>query len=148
MLELTQDIELSQSSKYTKLAHKNDKIKAGSSGIVSGWGTNPDHPGDQRLFQVQLNVISPEECARLNDEDDAEGYEKHEICTQAPGKNFCAGDSGGPFVDSKTGRQIGVVSYGNEDCTRALPSIFAKVQDNLDFINQVIKKTRKSQRNH
>jgi len=89
-------------------------------------------------------VISSQECARLNDQDTAEGYEKHEICAHNPGKNFCSGDSGGPYVDTKSGLQTGVVSYGNEDCTRELPSVFSKVQDNLKFINEIVTKTRSS----
>lgn len=144
LLELTSDIPMSPTSQHVKLVHKNDQIKAGDDGVVSGWGHNPDNPNDPRLYQVHLPVISPQECARLNDQDTAQGYEQHEICTNKPGKSFCSGDSGGPYIDTKTGRQTGVVSYGAADCTEDLPSIFSKVQDNMDFINEIIKKTRKS----
>lgn len=144
LLQLKSNIPIGKNSKYTKLAHQNDKIETGDDGVVSGWGLNPENSHDDRLYQVHLAVISNEECAELNYEDTAEGYEQHEICAHNRGKNFCRGDSGGPFVDSETGRQIGIVSYGNKDCTRELPSIFAKVQDNLDFINRIIAKTRRS----
>lgn len=99
------------------------------------------------MYQVRLQIISPQECARLNPGDTAEGYEKHEICAHSPGRNVCSGDSGGAFIDSKTGRQIGVTSFtSSKDCTKELPSVFAKIQDNLDFINHIIAKTRKNSR--
>lgn len=35
-------------------------------------------------------------------------------------------------------RQIGVVSFGADDCTSDKPSAYARITDNLDFINEVI----------
>lgn len=93
------------------------------------------------MYQVHLKVISPQDCARKFS-DDAYELGKHEICAQAHDKSTCEGDSGGPLINNGTGRQVGIVSYGRGDCTRDAPSVFSSVQDNLDFINQVMMASR------
>jgi Trypsin len=40
LLELTDNIKLSDSSKLVKLVHKGTDVKVGTDGIVSGWGKN------------------------------------------------------------------------------------------------------------
>lgn len=143
LLQLSDNIYLDNSAYYTNLAHANDVIYPGTDGIVSGWGKNPDHPNDSdRLYQVHLTVISSTQCAREFGGDTSQEFGRHEVCAQAAGKNTCQGDSGGPYMDTRTGRQIGIVSYGTKDCTLPYPSIFTQVQDNLDFINRVIMQTR------
>lgn len=142
LLELNDHIEINQrSTKLVNLAQKNDRPKNGSDAIVSGWGTNPDHPNENRLYQVHLNIISAQTCHDELAGGTVEEIEKHQICAEAPGKNHCEGDSGGPLLDVKTKRQIGIVSYGAQPCTLAKPSIYTRVTDNLDFINKIIRKT-------
>lgn len=143
ILELQDEILITTTSRLTTLAHSNDETPAGRVGRVSGWGENPDHPNDNRLYQVELNVISAQNCSSQFGSDEDQ-IEEHEICAQAPGKNFCKGDSGGPMIDTATNRQIGIVSYGARPCTAPYPSVFAKVTDNLDFIRKTIRQTRRN----
>jgi secreted trypsin-like serine protease len=44
------------------------------------------------------------------------------------------------LIYKKTGRQIGVVSYGAtcDNNPRKLPGVYAKIADNLDFIRNVM----------
>lgn len=60
---------------------------------------------------------------------------------------FCRkqqGDSGGPLVKISNGVQIGLSSFG-QDCksretaTKFINSVFTKIADNLDFINEATK---------
>ncbi len=62
----------------------------GADCIISGYGTNPDHPNNKDLY------------------------------------------------DASTNRQVGIVSYGDGDCTSATPCIDCKVTDNLDYIEKII----------
>ncbi len=50
----------------------------------------------------------------------------------------------GPLHDTTTNRQVGIVSYGEKNCSTATPSILCRVTDNLDFIDEIIKKTSPS----
>lgn len=138
ILELNGEIPRTVNSQPVTLIHSQEDVPVGRDGYVSGWGTNPDNPNDSRLYQVHLTVISAQSCHDQIGGDTVEERAQHEICGQADGKNFCEGDSGGPFIDSVTGRQIGVVSYGVTDCTKPYPSIFASVKDNLKFIRNTM----------
>lgn len=144
LLELIDLIVLNDRSRLVTLAHCGDNPKNGTDGIVTGYGTNPDHPSNALLYQVHLNVITAEQCTKALAGGTTEEVNKHQICAAAPGKNFCQGDSGGPFIDVFTNRQVGIVSYGATDCATDTPSIFTRVTDNLDFIDETIKKTTPS----
>lgn len=47
------------------------------------------------------------------------------------------------MIEVNTQRQVGIVSYGDADCTTDTPSIDTRVTDNLDFIEKVIEQTRR-----
>lgn len=51
----------------------------------------------------------------------------------------------GPLHDASTNRQVGIVSYGGEDCTADFPSIDCRVTDNLDYIEKIIRQTNRPQ---
>lgn len=92
------------------------------------------------MYQVHLQVVNPIQCALFFGVH-PEKIDQHDICVNGGGRSACRGDSGGPLVDTRTGRQIGIVSYGKPDCSVGFPSIYCKVQDNLEFINFVKNET-------
>lgn len=49
------------------------------------------------------------------------------------------------MLESSTYRQIGIVSYGYNDCTADKASVQSRVTDNLDFIENVIRQTTRPQ---
>lgn len=104
-----------------------------------GWGKNPDNPGSNDLYRVDLKVVSSKECANKWGGTEQE-YEQHEVCALGDQRDTCSGDSGGPLLLTKTNRQIGIVSYGAtcDNNPRRLPGVYTKIQDNLDFIQSVI----------
>lgn len=137
IIQLSDQIQFDRNTQLTQLAKANDVIYIGADTVVNGWGRNPDHPDDkENLYQVHLRVVGPAVCARTFGVPVAE-VEKHNICVNGIRKSACQGDSGGALVDTRTGRQIGIVSYGAKDCSQGFPNVFSKVQDNLDFIDSV-----------
>ncbi|KAJ6605104.1 Trypsin-1 [Pseudolycoriella hygida] len=141
LLELVDEIELSDKSQLIDLAHEDDRPAVGTECKLAGWGKNPDHPDDKDLYQIHYNIVSSEDCYKAYHFDKPKELEKHEICAHAEGKNQCQGDSGGPMIDTTTNRQIGIVSYGDPDCTTDKPGVLVRVTDNLDYINEIIAKT-------
>lgn len=55
-------------------------------------------------------------------------------------ESTCNGDSGGPLVVEQNGRfvQVGLVSFGTDNCTDPVPSVFSRITYALDWINAVI----------
>lgn len=66
------------------LARSSDKIEDESSVYVSGWGRNPENPETDDLYQVDLHIVNPRDCAKEWGGSPS-GYEQHEVC--ASGKN-------------------------------------------------------------
>lgn len=91
ILELQDDITLNDRSQLVQLARRTDKAENGTDGTVTGYGKNPDHPNDDRLYQVHLTVITAEQCVSELAGGTAEEVEEHQICAEAPGKNQCEG---------------------------------------------------------
>ena len=54
------------------------------------------------------------------------------------GKDSCNGDSGGPLVfralSDEPWTQVGIVSYGSEQCGDGKPGVYARVDSFLDWI--------------
>lgn len=98
LLELTNDIELNDRSQLVKLAHCSDRPFSGDDLTISGYGKNPDHPNDKRLYQVHLKVITAQKCVDELAGGTVEEVDKHQICAAAKGKNQCKGDSGGKLI--------------------------------------------------
>ncbi|CAH1402814.1 unnamed protein product [Nezara viridula] len=65
-----------------------------------------------------------------------------QICTQAPGKGGCMGDSGGPvtYLDPKTNRYtlVGLVSFGSGNCDPIVPTVMTEVSAFLPWIKSKI----------
>ncbi|XP_037029861.1 trypsin 3A1-like [Bradysia coprophila] len=148
LLELKTDIKLGDRAQLVTIALPDDNPKDGADVYITGYGRNPDHPGDNRLYQVQMNVITAEKCIELLARGTVEEVDQHEICVVGKNKNQCPGDSGGPLHDVCTGRQIGIASYGSTDCRNPKPSVLSRITDNLDFINRIIQKTSNTTADH
>ncbi|XP_037038696.1 trypsin 3A1-like [Bradysia coprophila] len=138
LLELNEAISLDQNKAIVPIAQASDKTNPGEDVFVSGWGFNPDHPSDNRLYQVHLTVKSAKACKDKVGGGTVKEIEEHNICAGGKNKAHCQGDSGGPLIDSLTKRQVGIVSWGTRNCTNSLPRYYTKVTDNLDFIESVI----------
>jgi len=65
------------------------------------------------------------------------------VCAGVPegGKDSCVGDSGGPLVLTKSGKQIGIVSWGVDCADKDHPGVYANVADKeiSSFIDSELK---------
>ncbi len=159
LLELKEDIEFNNKAQPVNLPPENYTVALYSDVILSGSGDNPDNIQDskERLYQVELQVISAHECYKYHHKGHSvEGLDEHEICARGRGRKsgkgdqlrevsvpiigrckhlyFLGGDSGGPLIEKRTDRIVGVVSYGKPHA----PTVFCKISDNLDYINSII----------
>ncbi|KAL7542782.1 hypothetical protein ACHAWF_007252 [Thalassiosira exigua] len=105
-----------------------------------GWGlTKEDGNGSPRLLEVDLGVISNDQC-RNADEEYKDWIYEDMICTNTPGKDSCQGDSGGPLIvpDKKNppvpkdDTLFGIVSWG-VGCAR-MPGVYARTSADFDWI--------------
>ncbi|KAJ8972757.1 hypothetical protein NQ314_000049 [Rhamnusium bicolor] len=57
------------------------------------------------------------------------------VCTSGAGiVGACTGDSGGPLLVN--GVQVGIVSFGFQVCTLGLPTIYTRVSEFSDWIEE------------
>lgn len=163
LLELKKNIDLGDRAQLVSIAEPDDRPKDGGDVTITGYGRNPDNPVNKLLYQVQMNVITAERCVNEIAGGDVDKVDQHQICVEGDNKNQCPGDSGGrqmnsnlclfclpknvpgPLHDLCTGRQVGIASYGGLNCTNPRPSVLARVTDNLDYINRIIKKTTRKE---
>lgn len=160
-------IELVESSNQTavKLLDYNTSKQlavANSPATVIGWGNinaygpndeQPDNSQPKQLRQVELSLLSNEECkiklAQAYSDLNGTTYSPNQvgitesmICAEFFGdtpKGACQGDSGGPLlVDTNLGwQQIGIVSYGVGCANAAFPDVYARVGNFTDWINSI-----------
>jgi secreted trypsin-like serine protease len=110
----------------------------GQTARALGWGLTSQNGrrGTDLLRQVDVPIVSDEECALAYQDSHPPFRGKKEICAGAAGRDACGGDSGGPLLVSDsagTPKQVGVVSFGR-GCGRArFPGVYSEVPARLDF---------------
>ena len=94
------------------------------------------------LRAVQVNALSAEECKKIY----AGRYEitPRMVCAAVPegDKDACSGDNGGPLVIKKSGKQVGIVSFGLGPCAhKDYPGVYTNIADKEihDFIDSELK---------
>ena len=109
---------------------------------VTGWGTLSSGGVQPNVLQkVDVNTRSNGQCT-----DSSTAYRPGDItqamiCAAAPGKDSCQGDSGGPLVTREAGNYyslIGVVSWGFGCAQSNAPGVYARVTDQLAWINSQV----------
>lgn len=90
----------------------------------------------KKLRKVDVPVVARDECNTDYSSQDI-GITENMWCAAVAGggKDSCQGDSGGPIVDSNTGVQIGVVSWGVGCARPGLPGVYTRLGNYVDFIN-------------
>jgi secreted trypsin-like serine protease len=115
---------------------------------VLGYGQlgEEDEEGSDKLMQVDVPLVSREQCRRLHVDDFGGGVPPEEVITdqmicagyRAGGKDACYGDSGGPLLLPTPGKPpllAGVVSWGNGCAEPNSPGVYANVSVMSDYIS-------------
>lgn len=109
---------------------------------VTGWGTLYSGGSlPNTLRKVDVKTLSNSECRGFSTLYTSGDITENMICAAAPGKDSCQGDSGGPLVTKEAGgfySLIGVVSWGYGCAQSNAPGVYARVTQELDWINQNI----------
>nr|XP_018912780.1 PREDICTED: venom protease-like isoform X1 [Bemisia tabaci] len=142
VLTLKRKVQFSELVRPVCLPHKNifftNKDFEGYQPFVAGWG-KLDEEGDTAkiLMQVQLPLLSTEDCLGLLEENSNAIMHPDSVCALAEGKDACSGDSGGPLMLPIEDRYYlyGVVSYGDGCAKPDSPGVYNKVHTHLKWIS-------------
>ncbi len=115
--------------RYVSLARDGDPLPEGTTVTALGWGQT-SHGGNSSLVlrKVSLPVTKQQECSQQYRIRYA--IANSMICSQAPGKDTCAGDSGGPLLmEGPGGRwiQVGITSFGIRCAEPDFPGVYTRV---------------------
>ena len=148
---LTNDIALLQidavndDDRYPSLlqyATNRSLLNPGHAVTVIGLGLTETGQEAEVLQQVEINVLDDLECEGLWDNTI---HRKAMICAadETSGQDSCQGDSGGPLLllgkDAASDVQVGVVSFGGDDCGDPnQPGVYADVAYLHRWIDSVI----------
>ncbi|XP_058268447.1 trypsin-1-like [Hemibagrus wyckioides] len=121
------------------LTATNSTFSSGTNVWITGFGRagyNVDLPSPQTLQEVQVQIVSNSDCAKVYG---ANVILDYMICAGVPdgGKDSCQGDSGGPLVlkQNTTWVQAGIVSFGSGCGNPNSPSVYTRVSYFQDWIN-------------
>ncbi|XP_055590619.1 trypsin-1-like [Uranotaenia lowii] len=134
LVELEHELQFNSSIKKIKLAR--GEPKAGSMGLVSGWGdTHSPWESNAILRATHVPIVTRDDCSKAYGARIPESM----ICAGflwQGGKDSCQNDSGGPLVID--GQLVGVVSWGEGCALAGYPGVYSNVAAVLDWINETI----------
>lgn len=132
LLELKDEIELTDEFYAAELPEQDEPIEDGACLQASGWGSTENGSGSEDLLVTYVPVISWNQCRKNYRK--AHAITERMICAGYAdgGVDACQGDSGGPLVDGR--KLVGVVSFGTGCGKAGLPGVYAKVSAVRDWI--------------
>ncbi len=112
----------------------NFTLDSGRDVIAIGWGaTSSGGPSSNVLLEVEVDLTSQSQCQSAYS-----FLTSRMVCAAREGKDSCQGDSGGPLIDKETGKLLGVVSFGSGCAKPGYPGVYARVRDQIDWIESYI----------
>ncbi|XP_046389305.1 transmembrane protease serine 9-like [Ischnura elegans] len=121
-----------------KLPQRGLETPAGANATIVGWGrVYAGGPGPDNLLKADINIFDHEKCTAMYDSPaDMHVYDS-QICAGGDGvKDACNGDSGGPLLVNN--EIVGIVSWGRPCAVKGYPTVFTKVSDFIDWIENHI----------
>jgi len=107
--------------------------------IVAGWGTlSSGGTTPNVLHEVTVNTMTNSRCRGATTVYSRRDITDRMICASASGKDSCQGDSGGPLITQESAGYftlIGVVSWGAGCAEARAPGVYARVTNQLSWIN-------------
>lgn len=116
------------------------ELPTGTNVTVVGWGkTSEESPVSDVLREADVEIYDDDWCSRFYG---PQYVPDIMICAAADGKDACQGDSGGPLVqrgaDAEEDVQVGIVSYGSVCDFPRTPTVYARVFEALDFVEDAM----------
>ncbi|XP_073674436.1 chymotrypsin-like protease CTRL-1 [Garra rufa] len=138
LLKLSSSVEITSRISPICLPSSVPHIHPGTLCVITGWGITKDEWISQFLQEATVPIVSQTRCRRvwvMNNITDAM------ICAGASGASSCQGDSGGPLMCERSGvwYQVGIVSWGDEDCVKDRPVIYTRVSSFNTWISETIR---------
>ncbi|KAI4453576.1 chymotrypsin-related [Holotrichia oblita] len=146
LLKLAEPIEIRHQDTQVVLLDKN-VIECGTKSIIAGWGlqtqmgsTYPYSPALQQL-EVFTGSCNDNPCVQKN-------TSHMKICAvRESKKGVCVGDSGGPLINMKNGKQIGIASFVIKPCATNNSDVFVRISSYIEWIESTsLSKTSKDWR--
>lgn len=111
---------------------------------IMGFGRTTDSYGSlsKDLLDATISEVATATCQTQFPRVIAESH----LCAWEEGKSSgshasvispCNGDSGGPIIDGRTGRLVGMLSYSSTTCSAA-PSVYTRTSGFADFLQGVL----------
>ncbi|XP_011182964.2 trypsin alpha [Zeugodacus cucurbitae] len=111
------------------------RARGGARINVSGWGTTNERQktGVDILRTVTVSVVPLRTCAQMYG--NSARLTNTMMCAASRGRDACAGDSGGPAINSN-GEQVGIVSFGRGCAQPEFPGVYTDIRSVLPFIRR------------
>ncbi|KPJ02375.1 Trypsin-4 [Papilio xuthus] len=116
-----------------------DNRLEGVEAIVSGWGSTIEKgPPSSIPMKAEVNIWAQEECSGA-------GYGRRKVtprmlCANAPERDSCTGDSGGPLLLTRPYYTIvGIVSWGRGCARQGYPGVYARVAKFLPWLKVALR---------
>ncbi|XP_066144718.1 uncharacterized protein [Euwallacea fornicatus] len=134
LIQLPEKVTLNSYISTVTIASGTDTY-SGLTSRVLGWGKTSLGTLSTVLKYVDAPVMTNAECSSYN------GYaafiSDYHLCTSGKGTvGSCNGDSGGPLLVD--GVQVGIVSFGEENCSASIPSVYTRVTKFNGWINEKV----------
>ncbi|XP_056641904.1 brachyurin-like isoform X1 [Diorhabda sublineata] len=135
LIKLPNSISETTAIKIITLAKGTDTY-AEQSSVVAGWGItrNSQSGVTPTLRYITPYIISNADCKNVDSGYDAVILDTLMCTSGESNRGTCSGDSGGPLAVN--GIQVGIVSFGSDDCEAGKPSVFTRVTKYADWIMQ------------
>ena len=143
-------VVLDGTTRIKAVAMEKKSPRPGAKGLILGWGETESSSSSSVLQKTTVSIMRNEDCEgtvpkKYFDSDSS-------ICTgpdldrpQSGGTytSACSGDSGGPMIDTRSKRLLGIISYSfssssSGDCGDERQTVLASVQDGIDMIQETI----------
>ncbi|KAJ9597878.1 hypothetical protein L9F63_011244 [Diploptera punctata] len=129
VLKVSPPFEFNEKVQPVRLRKK--EPKAGTRGVVTGWGAKVSGgPLQSQLQFVTVPIVDREECNKNYGE--YGGITRNMICAFGEGQDACKGDSGSPLVIK--GELAGIVSWGMGCNVREHPGVYSNIATLREFI--------------
>ncbi|MDC5722786.1 trypsin-like serine protease [Vibrio europaeus] len=143
VLELARDITSNEATAVVLAdANTRNNTSDGTMLSVAGWGTTTPELGNAtnpvQLKQLDVPLVNQSTCSSVY-RDVTANTTSTNFCAGTSNEGFdsCRGDSGGPIVVKSSGRQLGIVSFGDEHCGKqGTYGVYANVSHYSDWIKK------------